>query len=69
MRFTVPLAPPLGPAYLARSLRREGHTVQIVDAVGEAPMRVTPIPGQPVVLCGLPPESLVERVARRHPYE
>ena len=33
--------PPIGPAYLAATLKRAGHRVRIIDAFGEAPGRLT----------------------------
>jgi radical SAM superfamily enzyme YgiQ (UPF0313 family) len=38
-----PAVPPIGLAYVARSLLDAGHDVQLIDAVGEAPDRFVPI--------------------------
>jgi len=46
------LCPPIGPAYLAASLRQQGHDVTIVDPVGEGPDEVNPITGRDLVTYG-----------------
>ena len=51
---------PLGLAYVAAVLERSGHTVSVLDAVAEAPDRVTPA-GQ-LHCFGLSPEQIVERI-------
>ncbi len=38
--YSVPIVPPLGPAYLAASLRQAGHDVRVIDGVGEGISRV-----------------------------
>ncbi len=38
------IIPPLGLAYLAASLRSAGHHVTCIDASGEAPRKITPLP-------------------------
>jgi anaerobic magnesium-protoporphyrin IX monomethyl ester cyclase len=51
---------PLGLAYIAATLRREGHRVSVVDAVAAAPDRVTQ-EGK-VYRLGLSPEEIVVRL-------
>lgn len=53
---------PLGLAYVAASLRRAGHDVSVVDAVGLAPDQVTSGPRKTLVLLGLTPAELVARL-------
>ncbi len=53
---------PLGLAYVAASLRQRGHDVAVLDAVGEAPDQVTSGPHKKLVLLGLTPQQIVERL-------
>ena len=57
-----PLTPPIGPAYLASSLRNAGHHVSIIDAVGEAPTQVFSLFGGTMIAMGLTSEQVVERI-------
>ena len=57
-----PLTPPIGPAYLAASLRQAGHTVRIVDGLGENPFQVTSLFDDKVMAIGLRSEEIVERI-------
>jgi radical SAM superfamily enzyme YgiQ (UPF0313 family) len=57
-----PLTPPIGPAYLAASLRQAGHTVRIVDGLGENPFQITPLFDDKVLAIGLRSEEIVERI-------
>jgi len=57
-----PLTPPIGPAYLAASLRHAGHTARIVDGLGENPFQVTPLFDDKVMAIGLRSEEIVERI-------
>jgi len=57
-----PLTPPIGPAYLAASLRQAGHTARIVDGLGENPFQVTPLFDDKVMAIGLRSEEIVERI-------
>ena len=57
-----PLTPPIGPAYLAASLRQAGHEARIVDGLGENPFQVTPLFGNTVMAIGLRSEEIVERI-------
>ncbi|RJR49566.1 MAG: radical SAM protein [Desulfobacteraceae bacterium] len=59
-----PLTPPIGPAYLAGSLRKAGHAVAIVDAVGEAPSKISDLFNGTMLATGLGIEEMVERVPR-----
>ena len=55
------ITPPLGVAYLAAYIRDHGVDVRIVDALGEAPARVTPFEGH-ALLRGLDLDETVARV-------
>lgn len=56
-------APPLGLAYLAATLLRVGHQVSIVDALGEALHRYSPLPDLPTGLRhGLSNEETIARI-------
>ncbi len=57
-----PLTPPVGPAYLAASLREAGHTPRIVDGLGENPFQVTSLFDGTVMAIGLRSEEIVERI-------
>jgi anaerobic magnesium-protoporphyrin IX monomethyl ester cyclase len=57
-----PLTPPIGPAYLAASLRQAGHQVRIVDGLGENPVQITSLFGDTVMAIGLRSEEIVERI-------
>lgn len=57
-----PVTPPIGPAYLAASLRQAGHEAVILDAVGESPFQVTPLYDDAFLAIGLTSAQIVERV-------
>jgi len=57
-----PLTPPVGPAYLAASLREAGHRPRIVDGIGENPFQVTALFDNRVMALGLRSEEIVERI-------
>lgn len=57
-----PLTPPIGPAYLAASLRHAGHQARIVDGLGEKPFQVTPLFNNKVLAIGLKSEEIVDRI-------
>src|SRR5918995_7089466 len=57
-----PLTPPIGPAYLAASLRQAGHDPRIVDGLGGNPFQVTPLFDDKVMAIGLRSEEIVERI-------
>ena len=57
-----PLTPPIGPAYLAASLRQAGHVPRIVDGLGENPFQVTSLFNNTVTAIGLRSEEIVERI-------
>jgi radical SAM superfamily enzyme YgiQ (UPF0313 family) len=56
------MTPPIGPAYLAASLRQAGHTARIIDGLGENPFQVTSLFGNKVTAIGLRSEEIVERI-------
>ncbi len=53
-------APPVGLAYIGAALRRAGHSVSLLDAVGEAPTQATPDRG--LLRMGLTVEQMVARL-------
>src|SRR5688500_14598894 len=57
-----PLTPPVGPAYLAASLRAAGHNPRIVDGIGEHPFQVTALFDNKVMALGLRSEEIVDRI-------
>ncbi|HKY22633.1 MAG TPA: radical SAM protein [Vicinamibacterales bacterium] len=57
-----PMTPPIGPAYLAASLRQAGHTPRIIDGLGENPFEVTSLYNNKVTAIGLRSEEIVERI-------
>ncbi len=54
---------PLGLAYVAAALRKAGHDVSVLDAVGEAPDQVTPGLRRQISALGLTADEIVERLA------
>ena len=56
------MTPPIGPAYLAASLRQAGHTARIIDGLGENPFEVTSLFNNKVTAIGLRSEEIVERI-------
>ncbi len=59
--YIASLTPPIGLAYIAASLRAAGHHVDLIDGVGEDPLRSTSI-GKDLVLRGLPFDEIVARI-------
>jgi anaerobic magnesium-protoporphyrin IX monomethyl ester cyclase len=57
-----PLTPPVGPAYLAASLRQAGHDPRIVDGIGENPFQVTALFDNKVMALGLKSEEIVDLI-------
>ena len=53
-------APPLGLAYIAAALRKAGHDISVIDAIGEAPEEFIPY-GQLQQL-GLSVDKIIERI-------
>lgn len=53
---------PLGLAYIAAALRKAGHEVSVLDAVGEAPDQTTPGLRTQITALGLTPAEILERV-------
>lgn len=56
------LTPPIGYAYLAGSLLEAGHEVTIVDAVGEAPFKSTPLFDNKIMASGLLKDEIVNLI-------
>jgi len=59
-----PVTPPIGLAYLASTLRKAGHAVTIIDAVGEAPLKIAELFGGRMLATGLMIPEIVERIPR-----
>ncbi len=60
--YSVPIAPPLGLAYVAAALDAAGHTTSIIDALGEAPMNRGPACHPKLVSHGLCIGDIVARI-------
>jgi anaerobic magnesium-protoporphyrin IX monomethyl ester cyclase len=58
--FSGLICPPIGPAYIAASLRQRGYPVSLVDPTGESPFEVHGIPGRKAVYYGWRLEKIVE---------
>jgi radical SAM superfamily enzyme YgiQ (UPF0313 family) len=54
--------PPIGLAYLASSLREEGHSVSVIDAVGESIFQMTSVNGGRNLAHGLTVDEIADRV-------
>lgn len=61
--LTAPTCPPVGLAYIAATLRAQGHSVQLVDAVGAAVDQFQPGPDESFLTHGLSIEQIVARIA------
>ena len=59
---TGPLTPPIGLAYIAGSLIEAGHSVNIVDSIGEDPFKITPLFDNKMLATGLLMQEIVERI-------
>lgn len=60
---TAYILPPIGPAYVAASIRAAGHRARVVDATGGAIDRFTPLEADPRVLRrGLSDDEIVDQV-------
>lgn len=59
---TTPTCPPIGLVYVASSLRQAGFEVQVIDAVGEAVSRMSPVEGQQFLAHGLTVEEIAQRI-------
>jgi anaerobic magnesium-protoporphyrin IX monomethyl ester cyclase len=57
------LAPPVGLAYIASSLRAAGHQVDVIDGVGANPMRNLPF-GNNLILRGLTFDEIIDRIPK-----
>jgi|Deesub1362A_J573_1020465.scaffolds.fasta_scaffold00173_66 radical SAM superfamily enzyme YgiQ (UPF0313 family) len=62
------LTPPIGLAYIAACLRREGYRVCIIDPIGEAPFEVNNIEGHVAVSYGWSIERIVSAIPRESRY-
>lgn len=60
--YSVPTTPPIGVAYLAATLRRSGHGVQVIDALGEAPLHTGTTAHAKLVYHGLSNDEIVDRI-------
>src|SRR5215510_4468362 len=60
--YTVGVVLPLGPAYVAGSLLEAGHDVEVVDALGEAPLQRGPTSQSHLIYHGLSIPEIVERI-------
>jgi radical SAM superfamily enzyme YgiQ (UPF0313 family) len=60
--YSVPLVPPLGPAYVAGALLAAGHRVTVIDAVGEGLEARHPSVHSRLVCHGLSAEEILARV-------
>ena len=57
------ICPPIGPAYLAASLQAAGHTVRLIDALGEGIHDYAPTDIRPGLLSrGLSLSALISRI-------
>ena len=54
--------PPLGLAYLAGSLKAEGHQVTCIDGLGEQPNHFTKLPELNLMINGLTADEVVQRI-------
>ena len=60
--------PPIGVAYLAAMLKRAGHVVDVIDAVGEDILQILPAQDGHNFFHGLTIDETVERVSRNTDY-
>lgn len=65
--YSAAVTPPLATAYLAASLRAEGHEVRVLDALGAAVDHIGPSYAPGICYRGLRDESIVERAQRAAP--
>jgi len=63
--YSAPVVPPLGPAYLAAALRRAGHEVDVIDAVGEGVQCIGETARPRLKYQGLSHDAIIHRVGRR----
>lgn len=62
--YTTLACPPLNLAYLGATLLDEGCSVEVVDAVGEAPFQMAHTPNPAFLRVGLSDEEVVRRIPR-----
>src|SRR5262245_15639969 len=60
--YSAAIVPPLGPAYVAAALEAAGHTVTVIDALGEAPFARHASPHPRLRAYGLTIEEIVVRI-------
>jgi anaerobic magnesium-protoporphyrin IX monomethyl ester cyclase len=60
--YSLPIVPPLGPAYVAAALEAAGHHVSVIDALGEAPLARHPSAHPQLVALGLTIAEIVARI-------
>src|ERR1044071_3312716 len=60
--YSVPVVPPLGPAYVAGALEAAGHRVTVIDALGEAPLARHPSAHPQLTAHGLTIAEIVARI-------
>lgn len=64
MQVAASVIPPLGLLYLASFLREKGHEISLLDAVVEAPDKITKI-GRGMYIRGLNFEDIVKRIGKK----
>ncbi len=62
--YSIAIVPPLGPAYVAAALEAVGHRVNVIDALGEAPLARYPSSHPRLIAHGLTVEEIVARIPR-----
>jgi anaerobic magnesium-protoporphyrin IX monomethyl ester cyclase len=60
--YSAPVAPPIGPAYLAASLKTSGLEIHIIDAVGEAINNIVPSKCGRYNLQGLSHDEIIQKI-------
>ena len=60
--YSVIIAPPLGLAYVAAALEQAGHSIQAIDALGEAPEQLGDSEYPGLLAYGLTNDEIVERI-------
>ncbi len=59
---TTPTCPPIGLAYVAASLQRAGHKVEVIDAVGEEIFQMLPVDDKRLLAHGMSPDQISRRI-------
>jgi radical SAM superfamily enzyme YgiQ (UPF0313 family) len=60
--YSTAIVPPLGPAYVAAALESAGHSVTVIDALGEAPLARHPSTHPQLVAQGLTTAEILSRI-------